>query len=105
MTISNTVVVFFLTQYPPFSRVQWLLTPDLHRLLCEMLETVDANKAASMLGKHVVSKQKMKASGVGGGGGLAVTDTDHLTLHPTDPDITTSHFGALGSNKPGPVTV
>lgn len=67
VTISSTVV-FFQTQCFPFRWDQWLLTPELHRLLCEMLETVDANRPASMLGKHVVSKQKLEAGGVGRGG-------------------------------------
>lgn len=62
-----------------------------------------------MFRKHAAPEQKTEANeGEEGGGcvrGRAVTDADRLTLQPPDPDITTSHLGALGSNKPGPATV
>lgn len=70
-----------------------------------MLETA----AASMFRKHAAPEQKTEANGGEGAGECgrrrAVTDTDRLTLQAPDPDITTSHLGAPGSNKPGPATV
>lgn len=68
-----------------------------------MLEAVEA----SMFRKHAAPKQKAEANeGEGGGGcGRVRAVTDRLTLQPPDPDITTSHLGAPGSNKPWPATV
>lgn len=60
-----------------------------------------------MFRKHAAPEQKAEANeGEGGGGcGRVRAVTDRLTLQPPDPDITTSHLGAPGSNKPWPATV
>lgn len=65
--------VFFWHNAPHSAGSNGFWTPELHILLCWMLQATDINKPSSMHGKQVAFKQKIKSGG-----------PDHLTLRPPE---------------------